>query len=207
MPKPHQSIRLFKNDWMEKYLTHIHPATPAVMWVPVVLWLMWRAFSVHGLGPVTVGSLFAAGFVSWTFAEYTLHRFVFHFQPNSKIQERLQYILHGLHHDDPIDPTRLVMPPALAVIFSAILYSLFRYALGPVLVEPFFAAFLVGYLCYDYIHYYVHHFTPTTKIGKFLKQSHMMHHYVSHESRWGVSSPLWDYVFGTLEAEKEQPTA
>ena len=94
------------------------------------------------------------------------------------------------------------MPPVAAMILACVLYSIFRVFLGPTFVEPFFAFFLIGYLCYDYIHYAVHHFTPRTRVGKMLKQSHMNHHFVSHDSRWGVSSPFWDYVFGTLEEPK-----
>jgi sterol desaturase/sphingolipid hydroxylase (fatty acid hydroxylase superfamily) len=60
----------------------------------------------------------------------------------------------------------------------------------------------VGYLCYDYIHFATHHFRPRTRVGKFLKQHHMLHHFAEHGSRWGVSSPMWDYVFGTLEEDR-----
>ncbi|MCM2322727.1 MAG: sterol desaturase family protein, partial [Oligoflexia bacterium] len=59
----------------------------------------------------------------------------------------------------------------------------------------------------DYTHFAVHHFTPRTRYGKMLKQHHMLHHYVDPEARWGVSSPFWDYVFGTLKVKarkKEQ---
>jgi sterol desaturase/sphingolipid hydroxylase (fatty acid hydroxylase superfamily) len=99
------------------------------------------------------------------------------------------------------------MPPAASLILGAILFSTFRGVLGPVWVEAFFAFFVVGYLCYDYIHFAVHHFTPRTRVGKFLKHSHMLHHYVSPNSRWGVSSPFWDYIFGTLEEVKDKERA
>jgi sterol desaturase/sphingolipid hydroxylase (fatty acid hydroxylase superfamily) len=149
-----------------------------------------------------VGVLGVAGFFIWTLAEYILHRFVFHFEGEGPIAQRLHFLIHGLHHADPIDPSRLVMPPVASLILGAVLYSVFRGILGPDLIEPFFAFFVIGYLCYDYIHFAVHHFTPRTRFGKFLKQSHMQHHYVSPNSRWGVSSPFWDYVFGTLEDAK-----
>lgn len=201
MKKPYESIRIFKNPLLERF-THVHPITPLIVWVPVVAFCVYRAWAISRLSPYSIGGLAAFGFFIWTLTEYLLHRFVFHFNAQGPMQEKLQYLLHGLHHDDPVDPTRLVMPPVAAVIFCVILYSFYRLILGEVLIDAFFAGFLVGYLCYDYIHYSVHHFTPKTRIGKFLKQSHMQHHFVSPHSRWGVSSPFWDYVFGTLEEVK-----
>jgi sterol desaturase/sphingolipid hydroxylase (fatty acid hydroxylase superfamily) len=106
-----------------------------------------------------------------------------------------------------MDPTRLVMPPIVSVFLGVLVFSICRFLLGDVWAEPFFAFFVVGYLCYDYIHFAVHHFTPKTRIGRFLKHSHMMHHYVSENLRFGVSSPFWDYIFGTMEEAKDREQA
>lgn len=206
MQKSYKSIRVFKNSYLEK-LTHVHPITPLVVWVPIAGWLTWRSFDLYHLSATSVGILGAGGFFTWTLLEYLLHRFVFHFEGEGPIVQRLHFLVHGLHHVDPVDPTRLVMPPSASLVLGAFVYALFRYILGSIWVEPFFAFMIVGYLCYDYIHYSVHHFTPRTKFGKLLKQSHMQHHYVNPNSRWGVSSPFWDYVFGTLEGVKDKQQA
>jgi sterol desaturase/sphingolipid hydroxylase (fatty acid hydroxylase superfamily) len=206
MQKPYKSIRVFKNPVLES-LTHVHPLVPLVLWAPITAWMLWRSFSVHQLSPLEVGSLGALGFLIWTFSEYILHRFAFHYEAESAIGQKIHFLIHGLHHSDPIDPTRLVMPPAGSLILAVVLFGFFRLLLGPALVEPFFAFYVIGYLCYDYIHYAVHHFKPRTRFGKMLKHHHMLHHYATPNARWGVSSPLWDYVFGTLEDinNKEQP--
>lgn len=200
------SVRVFENPWLEK-LTHVHPLTPLFLWVPIIAWLLWRSHEVQGLSVASIAAVGGVGLFVWTLAEYLLHRFVFHYQPEGRFQERVFYLLHGLHHADPQDPTRLVMPPAPGLLLGGLLFFLFRVLLGEVWVEPFFAFFLVGYLWYDYTHFAVHHFTPRTRYGKMLKQHHMLHHYVDPEARWGVSSPFWDYVFGTLKVKarkKEQ---
>lgn len=196
--KEYNSIRVFQNPFLER-LTHVHPITPLIVWIPYISWLIWRSLTFHHLSPFVVGAFGVFGFLFWTFAEYVLHRFIFHFVPEGEWQKRFQYLIHGLHHSDPQDPTRLVMPPTASITIALALYVIFRTFLGGVLVEPFFAFFLVGYLCYDYTHYAVHHFKPRTRMGKFVKQHHMMHHFVNHDSRWGVSTPIWDYVFGTLD--------
>jgi sterol desaturase/sphingolipid hydroxylase (fatty acid hydroxylase superfamily) len=201
--KPHKSIQVFKNPFLEKF-THIHPLTPLVAWAPIFCWFVWETFGVLELSPYVAGVLGVAGFLTWTFVEYVLHRFVFHFEGESQLGKRLHFLLHGLHHIDPTDPTRLVLPPVMSMGFGYLLYCLFRLILGPVWVTPFFAFFIIGYLCYDYIHFYVHHFNPTSKIGKYLKNGHMQHHYVNPNMRVGVSSPLWDYVFGTVEDVKDK---
>lgn len=201
MRKNATSIRIFKSDFLERF-THVHPAVPLVMWTPVIGALLYRSFAVHEISIASFVLASVLGLLLWTLVEYVLHRFAFHAKPEGAYGKRVVYIMHGLHHDDPNDPTRLVMPPLPALIYAVLLFVVFRALMGPVFVEPFFAFFLVGYLAYDYIHYYVHHFTPKTKVGKWLKQNHMLHHFAEHGARWGVSSPLWDAILGTLEEKK-----
>ena len=204
MKKPYDSIRIFKSDFCE-FFTHVHPITPLLIWVPVLVYFLYRASAVDRLSGYSIGSLWALGLFFWTLAEYFLHRYVFHYPAEGRAQEWFQFLIHGLHHADPVDPTRLVMPPFAGVILAVLFYSSFKMFLGPLKVDPFFSGFLVGYLCYDYIHYSVHHFTPRTRLGKLIKQHHMVHHFVAHEARWGVSSPIWDHVFGTIE-ERKRPS-
>lgn len=196
MQAAYKSIRLFKSGFFE-WFSHIHPLTPLVVWGPVSGWLIWRGHHA-GLGLLDLAAVGVLALFVWSLSEYVLHRFVFHFKPKGELLERLHFIMHGIHHADPVDPTRLVMPPPVALALSALLYPFFRLLLGPVWIDPFFGFFLVGYLCYDYTHYAVHHFRPRTRWGQRLKQNHMIHHYVNSEVRWGVSSPIWDWVFGTF---------
>jgi len=197
--RPHQSLRMFESDFMES-LSHVHPIAPLIVWGPVIAYLLYQTFSQAEVRGPIFAALAAAGFIVWTLTEYLLHRFVFHYYGNSPLTKRIYFIIHGNHHDDPNDPTRLVMPPVPALIIATPLYLGFRALLGPAMVEPFFAFFLIGYLCYDYTHYAVHHFTPRTAWGKYIKKYHMVHHFAGEESRWGVSSPLWDYIFGTASS-------
>ncbi|MFZ9595447.1 MAG: sterol desaturase family protein [Bdellovibrionia bacterium] len=206
MSKPYKSIRVFKSPVLE-WFTHVHPLTPLIIWVPVISFLLWRCFETHQLSPYRVGIIGVTGFLFWTLVEYVLHRFLFHWEGQTALARRFHFILHGLHHDDPTDPTRLVMPPGASIPLGLLFYSLIQFSLGSAVGDAFFAFFIMGYLAYDYIHFSVHHFTPRTRIGKYLKQSHMIHHFISPETRLGVSSPIWDYVFGTLEEVKDPEQA
>ncbi|MFN2329422.1 MAG: sterol desaturase family protein [Chromatocurvus sp.] len=196
----HQSIRLFENDLLER-LSHVHPITPLLFWGPVAAWLLWRGAAGHDLGAGTLGLLAIAGIVTWTFTEYLLHRFLFHFPARSSLGKWLVFLFHGNHHDDPKDKTRLVMPPAGAIPIMAVLYLLFSLLLPATWLDAFGAFFIVGYLIYDYIHYASHHFPMRNPVAKFLKHYHLKHHFSGQGGRYGVSSPLWDMVFGTRPPE------
>ena len=204
--REHQSIRLFENELLER-LSHVHPITPLVFWGPVAAWLLWRSVTVHGFGIPGLLSMATAGLLAWTLAEYLLHRFVFHYPAKSKPGKWLVFIFHGNHHHDPKDKTRLVMPPAGGVPIMAVLYLLFGLLIPQPWLTPFFAFFILGYLCYDYIHYATHHFPMRGKIAKFLKHYHLKHHFSGEEGRYGVSSPLWDHVFGTHPVSDGQRNA
>lgn len=204
-----KSIRLFKNPLLER-LTHVHPIMPLLVWVPVIVWMFWKASDAGSLSAGSIAVLGISGTVSWTLFEYLMHRFAFHFEGKNRVSKRLVFLFHGIHHDDPQDPTRLVMPPAASILLGWIFYHLFQLALGPTIIHPFFGGFIAGYLIYDYTHYAVHHFTPQTSVGRYLKQYHMLHHFVTPEARWGVTSPVWDVVFGTFartETRKPSPSS
>ena len=197
-------IRLFKSDFLE-FFTHIHPAVIIIIWVPVIFLFFYQAFTldyVPGSLALYIPAGVLAGLFLWTFAEYMLHRFVFHFRPRNATQEKIIFLFHGIHHAQPQDKTRLVMPPVVSIPMALIFYGLFYGLVGrllgaPLWVAPLSAGFLIGYLVYDLTHYATHHFPMRKGIFKFLKRYHMQHHYKTPDQRFGVSSPLWDMVFGT----------
>ncbi len=193
---PHQSIRLFENELLER-LSHVHPITPLVMWAPIAAWLLWRAVATYHLPVWPVAAIALAGMLVWTFSEYCLHRFLFHFDARSKAGKWLVFLFHGNHHEDPKDKTRLVMPPAGAIPIMIVLYLLFGLVISQPWIQPFCGGFIIGYLIYDYIHYSTHHFPMKNPLARYLKHYHLKHHYSSDGGRYGVSSPVWDWVFRT----------
>lgn len=197
-----ESIRIFKNPILESF-THVHPIIPLLLWVPVILFLFYRGILVKNVNALEFCVLFVFGILLWTLTEYALHRFVFHWNSKSAAGKYFVFLFHGLHHDDPQDPTRLVMPPVPAILIISLFWLLFSAVFPMRYIDVIMGFFLVGYLCYDYIHYATHHFAMTSPIGKFLRKYHLQHHYAGERSRYGVSSPLWDYVFGTVKGPKE----
>lgn len=189
-----ETVRMFESDALEA-LTHIHPATPIVVFSPVVMYCAYRAVSQEGAF-VSAG-VFIAGLLLWTLTEYFIHRVVFHYHPKSRIGKKLHFMTHGVHHDYPRDSSRLVMP----LIISVPLATAFFFAFAAIAAPhhfALFAGFILGYVAYDTIHYFTHHLPMRGRIGNFLKQYHMKHHFVDGDSSYGVSNPLWDHVFRTL---------
>jgi sterol desaturase/sphingolipid hydroxylase (fatty acid hydroxylase superfamily) len=205
--KDPESIRLFKSDFLE-FFTHISPMTIVVLWLPLVILLLLDAvWTAPRLGlPWFIPAGFIIGSFLWSFAEYTLHRFLFHHRPTTSRQERIFFLFHGVHHAQPQDKTRLVMPFPVSIPMALIVAGLFYLLLGVLLkipqwVAPMTAGFLVGYLVYDLTHYATHHFPMRRGYAKYIKRYHMAHHYKTPYARFGVSSPVWDWVFGTMPGE------
>lgn len=191
-----ESIRLFENDFLEA-LTHVHPLVPLLFWSPFLLWLFWSALFEQQLSLGFILALAPAGILTWTLTEYLAHRFLFHYEARSRLGRWLVFMFHGVHHEVPNDKTRLVMPPAGAVILMTLFWILFRSLVVDPWFTPFFAFFVIGYLVYDYIHYATHHFPMHSAVAAYLKRNHMLHHFSGKTGRYGVSSPLWDIVFRT----------
>ncbi|MFN8160673.1 MAG: sterol desaturase family protein [Solirubrobacterales bacterium] len=187
---------MFESDLLD-FFSRVHPAVPAIVFVPVVVVMEWLGAS-RGLSAPAIVGLTLAGLAIWTLSEYWLHRLAFHWDPDNKIGHRLHFIIHGVHHEHPNDKLRLVMPPAASIPLAALFFLAFAVVFGTPAVYPLFAGFIGGYLYYDYTHYYVHHFVPKTKFGKKLREHHMRHHFQDDRFAYGVSSPLWDAVFRTL---------
>ena len=188
---------MFESDLLD-WLSRVHPAVPLVIFIPAIAVLF--ALGQGGHGPLEVAGLMAGGYLFWTLSEYWIHRLVFHFEPEEGLGARLHWIIHGVHHDHPNDPLRLVMPPSVSVPLAAAFYGLFVLVIGNPAASLFAAGFLTGYLVYDMTHYYVHHRQPRTRVGRTLRELHMRHHFQDDTRGFGISAPFWDHVFGTALA-------
>ncbi|MEO5931402.1 MAG: sterol desaturase family protein [Candidatus Kapaibacterium sp.] len=193
-----ESVRMFESDFLEHF-SHVHPATPLVVFVPVLAYMVYLSVYDRHLEFGAILLWFIVGMLIWTFLEYMLHRFVFHYEPKTVWGKRLHFLMHGVHHDYPSDATRLVMPPGFSIPLAIIFYILTTLVFGARLTPPIFSGMVVGYLCYDMLHYATHHFAMKRGVLLALKQYHMRHHYGDEDTGYGVSSPIWDYVFGTAQ--------
>lgn len=191
-----ESVRMFKSGFLER-LSKVEFYVPLVVFVPVIIFLIWKSLIDMQMNFLFFLGYAALGLFIWTFTEYVLHRFVFHFYPKSTWGKRIHFIFHGVHHDYPNDAKRLVMPPSASIPLALLFFFLFRAVLPINTIYAFFLGFITGYLIYDMSHYALHHANFKSPFLKRLKQHHMLHHYSDSTKGYGVSSDFWDNIFGS----------
>ena len=185
---------MFDQNFFE-WFSHIHPASLVAVYVPASLFFFWLGLA-SGLSATASVALLAVGMFGWTLLEYLIHRFSFHYTPHGRIGMFYAYMIHGVHHAFPEDDRRWLVPPVISVAISAVIGLALRW-LFPVVYPPAFAGGLLGYLLYDLGHYAMHRGPSRFEFFNRLRRRHMQHHYGTPERWYGVSTPLWDYVFGT----------
>jgi sterol desaturase/sphingolipid hydroxylase (fatty acid hydroxylase superfamily) len=192
---------MFENKILNR-LTQTHIATPIVIFLVYAVALLWYTVTRTEVLAFAVVGLFLLGTLTFTLAEYIVHRWVYHPPHGSSDKyKEMTYNMHGFHHDYPKDKKRLAMPPVLAMVISTVLLFLFELVLQQY-AFAYLAGFVVGYALYLVVHYTVHMYPPPKNFLKTLWINHALHHYSKDEILFGVSQPLWDYVFRTMPKSK-----
>ena len=199
-PSNAKAGKMFENPVMDK-LTTSHASIPISMLV-----LFGFGFLYWGLykSLITASSaliFLPTGILAWTLFEYLMHKYFYHMLPTNSIKGWIQYNMHGLHHEFPKDKGRLAMPPLLIIPIAFMFLYIFWLMIGD-LSYAFTPGFLIGYAGYLCVHYIVHAFPPPKNFFKTLWINHGIHHYKDPDVAFGVSSPLWDHVFGSLPKKK-----
>ncbi len=195
-PKNSGRKQLFDNPVLER-LTRTNSAVPISIFVAFAIALLTYAFVMANLPYATIGILFFTGFFVFTLAEYLIHRYLFHMSTHTETRSNIQYTIHGVHHEFPKDEERLAMPPVLSVTILLVLLGT-TYLLMNDYAFAFLPGFVLGYASYLFIHYITHACPPPKNLFRWLWVNHSIHHYRNGEKAFGVSSPFWDYVFGTM---------
>ena len=189
------SAQIFSNPVLER-ISRTHILVPITLFLAISSVSLYFGFATTI--PLWLGfAILFIGIFVFTFVEYLMHKHFFHMEPDTPIKDKLQYGIHGVHHDYPRDKDRLAMPPFVSAAYAAILYLLFTLLMGDFALY-FLPGFLLGYSGYLGVHYVVHVYNPPKNFLKVLWVNHAIHHYKNPDSAFGVSSPLWDYLLGTL---------
>lgn len=144
-------------------------------------------------GVMGAAAYFAAGVVAWTFLEWLLHGQVFHTRQlrNPFAKE------HARHHADPLRMvgwTRKLLALAFVVVT---LVALTRLSLGGYDAAAFPLGLGLTYLAYESLHRTIHLKPPRTAYGRWMRLHHVQHHYHTPRRNFGVTTTLWDRMFGT----------
>eukprot|EP00923_Selenidium_pygospionis_P014072 GHVN01024239.1.p1 GENE.GHVN01024239.1~~GHVN01024239.1.p1 ORF type:complete len:406 (+),score=52.89 GHVN01024239.1:40-1218(+) len=179
--------------WLEPFSRTVWYAVPSI-YLPLCAYLIYLSYFLREYHISSVIILFFGGWWFWTLMEYCFHRFVFHYSeaglPDYGCVRVCHFLAHGVHHLLPMDPMRLVMPPAVFAILTCPFWLVWQ--------EPCsWAGALVGYVLYDMIHYASHHFPYALPYLQSMKIYHMKHHFKYPLLGFGVSNKMWDIVFDT----------
>jgi sterol desaturase/sphingolipid hydroxylase (fatty acid hydroxylase superfamily) len=134
----------------------------------------------------------------WSLLEYLLHRRFFHWIPHYRKLKKMVQSLHFNHHGDPRNPDKILVRPLYSLPVSALFLGGFYAVTG-----SFFAASALltgvwlGFLYYELVHYRLHLSKAGGGLLKYQRQGHFYHHFVDPKNCFGVTSSLWDRVFGT----------
>jgi sterol desaturase/sphingolipid hydroxylase (fatty acid hydroxylase superfamily) len=131
----------------------------------------------------------AAGLFGWTLVEYLLHRFVLHgLQPFQA--------WHEAHHTRP---TALICTPTplSASLIVALVFAPALLLTGLWQASALTLGVLIGYLAYAVTHHATHHWRADNVWLKRRKLSHATHHHSRQAVSFGVTSGVWDHVFGS----------
>jgi sterol desaturase/sphingolipid hydroxylase (fatty acid hydroxylase superfamily) len=196
--------RIFQHNLLEK-MTRTHTAVPVVLYLIIAYSFIAHASRAYTISTFSSSLLVFLGFTGFTLAEYVFHRFLFHFEAVTEIEKKIQYIIHGIHHHDPKDRKRLAMPLPASISLAGIYFMLF-YQIMEKNAMYFFPGFITGYAVYLSVHHAVHAFRPPKNPLRYWWKHHHIHHYGQNDRAFGVSSPLWDYVFRTMPRKKDRST-
>ncbi|MGM0545642.1 MAG: sterol desaturase family protein [Bacteroidota bacterium] len=193
---------IFDNRVLE-LMTKAPTPVSATIYISISAGLLYIGYA-SAVAPslLVAAAVFWGAMLFWTFFEYVFHRYINHLDeyfPESKAAHQIAHTLHGIHHEYPRDKQRLMMPPIPGLLIVGLLYLGFSLALGE-WVYLFMPGFMTGYLIYASIHIAVH----KRKVPKVLKtqyRHHALHHYKYPGKAFGVSTTLWDRVFGTMPPE------
>lgn len=190
------SAHMFQNPILER-LSRTHILVPITLFFLISSGCLYYAVTTttitFGVGILVLLS----GVFAFTFVEYMMHKHFFHMEPDTPIKDKLQYSVHGVHHDYPRDKDRLAMPPFVSIAYVLVFYAVFSFIMGDYALY-FLPGFLIGYSGYLGVHYIVHAYQPPKNFLKVLWVNHAVHHYKDPDVAFGVSSPLWDYILGTM---------
>lgn len=172
--------------------------TPWYFYTAVVLCLAFLATG-QGLSPWSVLLLLVCGVFSWSLIEYVLHRFIFHYDAQSQLGRKLLYHAHVGHHEDPKATSKHLASLFLSMPVAAIYWLLAWAITGSWPAASFLLVGVAGgYLGYQILHHQCHHGKSRLRVMRYLRHYHLLHHYKTPELRFGVTSPLFDLVFGTF---------
>lgn len=154
----------------------------------LVILLMLEGWRRHTGNFLTVILAIFCGLLVFSFVEYCFHRWLFH--------TRIPLFSEGhrLHHENPAGYNSLpfFLPPLIALGLTGLCMLVMPDSFALLLMGS--VAF--GYLVYGLGHFIIHHVRFRQPLLRRWAARHHIHH-CHINTNFGVTTPLWDILFGT----------
>ena len=174
--------------------------TTSYLYAGVVLCLGLVA-GFAGLFSWSTVPLLTVGLLSWSLFEYVMHCFIFHYDARSRLGRKFLYHAHISHHENPVAKSQISASLILGLPIGAVYWPLAWAVTGSwVAASWLFIGLAAGFFSYKWVHFQCHHRRSRLRLLRYLRHYHLLHHYKTTELRFGVTSPLFDLVFGTFRA-------
>lgn len=181
--------------------TFLKHGSNGLLCLGVVVTLALGIAGLASLAPVWI----VVGALLFYLSEYSWHRFAFHAPPAPF--EWLRKLQHRLHYDHHLEPSRLdlLFLPAWFLLPNLVVTgALIWLILGEARVNPTLLGVMLALLHYEWVHYVAHvPYQPRTRFGRWMKQYHLRHHFISEKHWFGVSNPALDVVYRTFAAPED----
>ena len=177
--------------------------TTSYVYAAVVLCLGLGA-AWAGLVSWSTVPLLIIGLFSWSLFEYVMHRFIFHYDARSRLARKFLYHAHVSHHENPTGKSQISASLIMGLPIGAVYWPLAWAVTGSwVAASWMFIGLAAGFFGYKWVHFQCHHRRSRLRLLRYLRHYHLLHHYKTPELRFGVTSPLFDLVFGTFRAPSQ----
>jgi sterol desaturase/sphingolipid hydroxylase (fatty acid hydroxylase superfamily) len=178
---------------------------PFIFYTAVLCFMQSAVVRSGESSPASAAGLFVAGLLTWGLYEYAVHRWVLHREPKAEGFNLPGNLTHLRHHADPNSLQRLNVQLSESVPVCLV-YVLAAWGLTGSwqAATHLFTGLIAGYFFYEYLDFKAHHGTSRGRLTRYFRKYHLQHHHFDATVRFGVTSPLFDYLFGTFHIEKRR---
>lgn len=145
---------------------------------------------------VSSGIAVLLGALGWSFSEYWIHRELGH---NPKLIHNPFGREHVVHHSQGNAFAATWKKLVVAVAIAGLLLAPAILVAGARLGSAFVCGYIAFYLYYELLHRLEHVHRGIGPYGRWARAHHFWHHFHNPRANHGVTSSLWDHVFGTCE--------
>src|SRR5215207_9114769 len=194
-----KQTRLERNQQVNRFQLY----KPFIFYTAVLSFTQFAVVLSNGSSLLSAAGLFVVGLLTWGLYEYATHRWVLHREPKAEGFNLPGNLTHLRHHTDPNSLQRLNVQLSESIPVCVVYVLLAWVITGSwQAATHLFTGLIAGYFFYEYLDSQAHHGASRGQLARYFRKYHLQHHHYDATVRFGVTSPLFDYLFGTFHIEK-----